>query len=169
MADFIKNRLQASLPANLTIFGNWVEQRRRLAGLTQAQAAKAAGITRVRWSQIASGKGGRPRAATAVRMAKAVKGDHLHALSLLRYPVDDKARRRFAKGASKTKTAKTVKAFLDIVQSPISATADAFRLMDVYLQYLGRRYGADYSHVDNPVTYETALHSAMALDPSSRY
>src|SRR4051794_17157246 len=58
---------------------------------------------------------------------------------------------------------------ISIVQSPISATADAFRLMDVYLDYLGKRPGADYSNVDNPVTYETALHSAMALDPSSRY
>jgi hypothetical protein len=102
-------------------------------------------------------------------MAKAVNGDHLHALSLLRYPVDDKARRRFARGAPKTKTAKTVRAFLDIVQSPINATADAFRLMDVYLGYLGKRPGQDYSHVDNPVTYETALYAAMALDPSSRY
>jgi transcriptional regulator with XRE-family HTH domain len=169
MSDFIKSRLQANLPRSLIIFGNWVEQQRHIAGLTQAQAAKAAKITRVRWSQIATGKGGRPRAATAVRMAKAVNKDHLHALSLLRYPVDNKARRRFARGIPKTKTAKTVRAFLDIVQSPISATADAFRLMDVYLEYLGARLGSDYAHVDNPVTYETALHSAMALDPSSRY
>lgn len=169
MLNLSKSKSHINLPASLMIFGKWVERRRDVAGLTQAQAAKAAKITRVRWSQIANGKGGRPRAITAVRIARAVNGDRSHALSLLRYPVNNKTRRRFAGGTSKTKTAKTVRAFLDIVQNPISATADAFRLMDVYLSYLDIRPGADYSHVDNPVTYETALHSAMALDPSSKY
>jgi transcriptional regulator with XRE-family HTH domain len=110
-------------------FGIWLTNQRKNKRLTQAEAAKRARISRVRWSQIERGRG-RPRKATVRRLVRTVEGRLGYALLLLNYPVKDVELAYSVDKAEKRKLGKAIRDFKDVLLQA-GETEPGFTLINI--------------------------------------
>jgi transcriptional regulator with XRE-family HTH domain len=153
----------------LESFDRWIAQRRKHVGLTQAKAAAQAGMSRVRWAQIESGKHGRPQETTALKMAKVVNGKPERALRLLRFPVERVKRAITARQLPKTRIAQAKADFEELVTAGDDQALLAFGFMTLAHRYHGKDWAKQYKHFEIPLIYYDTLMNIMMLDPLSQY
>lgn len=155
-------------------FGEWLYRRRMKLGLTQREAAKRAGISRVYWSRMESrrkvkrprkGKVKRLREGTVKRIALAVNGRVARALALLSFPeeVVHKARLAGASEADRLETAEN--AFRAVLLSEKDYPEVAFDLMQIYRTYHRERLAAEFARAPVLYDYEPVVERVVALPP----
>lgn len=147
---------------DLQVFGAWLRRKRISVRLTQAEAAKLAGVSRVLWSQMERGKS-RPRRATVERIALAVNGRVARALALLSYPeaVVQRARRE-SKSAS-VRLDKAERAFRDVLLHVKEYPEVAFDLMLVYRNYHRERLERAFAAAPRLYDYEPVVERVSTL------
>lgn len=117
-------------------FGKWIRQRREYTGLTQEQAARLAGVSRVYWSQIERGKIQKLlRRETVKNIANAINARPEQALEKMAYTVEEMDRVYGPEANTDLRLNRAIKSFVEILLNARSETEAAMFLMLIYREY----------------------------------
>jgi transcriptional regulator with XRE-family HTH domain len=151
-------------------FGKWIRQRREYTGLTQEQAARLAGVSRVYWSQIERGKIQKQlRRETVKNIANAINARPEQALEKMAYTVEEMDRVYGPEANTDMKLNRAIKSFVEILLNARSETEAAMFLMLIYREYHNKNWGEEYAKGFDPLAYQAVLRQIMLMNNYERW